>query len=513
MKKVFQNKSFFTLTILGILPVILLFNLMGFNVSAPAEQRKPNIIMIISDEQNAGIMGCAGDPWVNTPNLDNLAAGGILFDAHYCSSPICAPSRQSLTMGKYVSHHNVWNNGIGCPNDSPSLPRILNESGYESFLVGGMKYNGNNYGFSQYTEEKGVILPNAGGKKNSGKLQPRKRIPAGIFKNNGNALGEEFSPMGAHDQHMETFTDVQRCKDALSFIRQRKETDKPFFLVVGFIAPHYPLEATNDLINKYKGKIPMPEVPKDYISKLPLNYKHLRNERKFENVPDDVKKLARESYYARVEWGDKKVGEVVNAIKNSSFSDNTVIIYTSDHGENLGEHGLWWKNSLYNSSVEVPLIMNWPKRWPGGQKRTKASGSVDLVQTIAEIAEAKTPKNWDGNSMLKWLDNPSSAWKDMAISEYYAGYIASGIAMIRKEDWKYVYHTRADAKHGPEIELYNVQKDPKELLNLANDKKYADKIKVLHAALVKELGEDPEQTEQRWRAGAIPEAPRGIAMH
>lgn len=510
MKKI-QYKRGFAFTVIGVLTVTVMVNLMSFNTPVPVEQRKPNIIMIISDEQNARIMGCAGDPWVNTPNLDQLAANGILLDAHYASSPICAPSRQSLTMGKYVSHHNVWNNGVGCPNDAPSLPRILNASGYESFLVGGMKYNGNNYGFSSYTEEKGISLPNEGKKRREGSLAARKRVPAGIFKNNNNELGDEFSIMGASDEHMETFTDVQRCKDALSFIKQRKETDKPFFLVVGFMAPHYPLEATKDLVNKYKDKIPMPEVPKGYVENLPLNYKHLRNERKFENVPENVQKLARESYYARVEWGDQKVGEVLKAIKNSSFSDNTVIIYTSDHGENLGEHGVWWKNTLYNSSAQVPLIMSWPKRWAGGQKRTKASGSVDLVQTIADIAKAQTPKDWDGNSMLKWLDNPSSAWKDMAISEYYAGYIASGIAMIRKENWKYVYHTRADTKHGPEIELYNMEKDPKELLNLAKDKKYTEKIKMLHASLVKELGEDPEQTEARWRAGAIPEAPKGIA--
>jgi len=475
-----------------------------------AGAKQPNIIMIVSDEQNAGIMGCAGDPWIHTPNLDGLAKSGILLDAHYCSSPICAPSRQSLTMGKYVSHHNVWGNTVGGANDAPSLPRILNASGYESFLVGGMKYNGNNYGFSQYSAAKGIVLPKDGKKIAAATPKLRKRVPADVFKNNGNEIGEEFSPMGASDESMETFTDVQRCKDALSFIAQRKKEDKPFFLIVGFMAPHYPLQSTHALLNKYKDKIPMPEIPKGYLDQLPLNYKHLRNERKFENVPDDVIKLARESYYARVEWGDQKVGEVLQAIKNSPFSDNTVIIYTSDHGENLGEHGLWWKNTLYDCSARVPLIMSWPKRWEGGQKRTKASGSVDLVQTIADIAGAKTPKDWDGTSMLKWLDNPSVKWKDLAVSEFYAGYTSSGIAMIRKENWKYVYHARADAKHGPETELYNMQADPKELVNLAGIKKYADKIKDLHAALVKELGEDPEQTEQRWRAGATPEVPTGI---
>jgi choline-sulfatase len=312
------------------------------------------------------------------------------------------------------------------------------------------------------------------------------------------------------DENMETFVDAQRRDAALKFLRERTGNPKPFFLVVGFIAPHYPLVAPPEYLARFKDKIPRPEIPPGYLDSLPLNYRHLRNDRKLERVPPETVKLAVEAYYARVEWTDHQIGRVLDALRASPFADNTIVIYTSDHGENLGEHGLWWKNCMYDSAARVPLIVSWPGRWPGGQARAGACGAVDLVQTIAALGGAKPPADWQGDSMVPWLDQPSYAWKNRAVTEYYSGYIASGIAMIREGDWKYVYHARADERHGPERELYNLSADPREFRNLAGNSGQRDRLTALHAALVKELGEEPEQTEARWRAGAIPEAPRGI---
>jgi choline-sulfatase len=481
-------------------------------VIAVNNDKKPNIIFIISDEHNARIMGCNGDPIVSTPNLDALAAKGILFRAHYCSSSICAPSRQTLLIGKYVSHHNVWTNTICVPNDTPSLPGLLRKSGYESVLIGGMKFgSGRDYGLATYTAEKKLVLPkNRNNKAEDITPKQRKRVQADLFKDNGNEIGKEFTPIGVDAEDMKTFVDVKKRDDAISFIQERKMEDKPFFLIVGFMAPHYPLVSTAVLVAKYKDKVQKPDLPEGYVDKLPLNYKHLRNERQLEKVPPEIVKLGRESYYARVEWIDQQIGQVLDAVSKSPLADNTIIIYTADHGENIGEHGLWWKNSLYDTSANVPLIISWPGRWKGGQKRAEACASVDLVQTMAELGGIKVPSDWDGTSMVPWLDNPTYKWKNMAVSEYYAGYTSSGIAMIRKGNLKYVYHTRADEKHGPEIELFDLSNDPKELNNLSKEVKYSQTIKSMHAGLVKELGEDPEETEGRWRAGAIPEAPFGI---
>lgn len=470
-------------------------------------RRQPNIIVIMTDEHNAGVMGCAGDKIARTPNLDALAARGVIFGAHYCSSPICTPSRQSFTTGKYVSGHSVWSNTQGVPEGTPSLPRIMNAAGYDSYLDGKMHYKGGmTHGFSIIEEKTGTIKPpkevsdfNAENRKG----KPRRRLPAGQFPDNGSTLGEEFEQVGTPDK-MDTFIDVPRRDNAIKFLRERPSDAKPFFLTIGFIAPHYPLVAPAEYLAHFQGKVPPPEIPDGYLDTLPLNYKHLRNDRKFERVPPETARLGLEAYYARVEWIDHQIGQVLDALKSSPFAENTIVIYTSDHGENMGEHGLWWKNCLYDCGARVPLIVSCPARWKGGQQRSGACGVLDLVQTIAALGGAKVPQDWKGSSMLPWLDDAAFAWKDQAVSEYYAGYTASGIAMIRQGDWKYVYHTRADETHGPERELYQLRDDPKELHNLSGDPTQQARIAAMHEALVKETGEDPEKTEARWRAGDGP---------
>lgn len=471
---------------------------------------KPNILVVITDEHHAGVMGCAGDKLARTPNLDALAAQGVIFDAQYCASPICIPSRQSLTIGKYVSHHNVWGNTAAqAPESWPTLPKIMTAAGYDPCLVGKMHYKGGQtYGFNildKASKTKGAKEEKASA---APKPRARQRLPAGVFQDQGDKLGEEFTPIGEATD-MDSFVDVKRREDAVKFFRERKADAKPFFLVVGLIAPHYPMVAPPEYLAHFKDKIPPPEIPQGYLESLPLNYKHLRNDRKLERVPPETVKLAREAYYARVEWTDHQIGEVLKALKASPFASDTIVIYTSDHGENLGEHGLWWKNCMFDCAARVPLIVSWPKRWKGGQRRSGACGSVDLVQTIAALAGAQTPKDWDGESFLPWLDDPSFAWRDLAVSEFYSGYIASGMVMIRQGDWKLVYHTRADEKHGPEQELYNLKTDPQELRNLAADPKEEGRMKRMFEALVKELKENPEESEKRYRAGAIPECAKG----
>ncbi|WP_081452810.1 sulfatase-like hydrolase/transferase [Verrucomicrobium spinosum] len=474
----------------------------------------PNIIVIMTDEHNASVMGCAGDKVARTPHLDALAERGVLFDAHYCASPICTPSRQSFTTGKYVSGHRVWSNTPGVPEGTPSLARILNAAGYDSYLNGKMHYKGGmTHGYQIISEKDGRITP---GKepgaeraaRGSNAIKPRQRLAAGRFEDRGDELGEEFEHAGEHAD-MDEFVDVVRRDHAIKFLKERgADNNKPFFLTIGFIAPHYPLVAPPEYLEHFRDKVPFPEVPPGYVDTLPLNYRHLRNDRKFERVPPALAKRALEGYYARVEWIDDQIGMVLEALKNSRFAENTVVIYTSDHGENLGEHGLWWKNCMFDSGARVPLIVSWPSRWKGGQHRTGACGVLDLVQTIAAIGGAQVPSDWKGVSMIPWLDDHSAPWRDLAVSEYYASYVASGFAMIRQGDWKYVYHTRADELHGPERELYNLREDPRELHNLAGKEENMPRMEAMHKAMVEETGEDPEVTEARWRAGETPEVPR-----
>ncbi len=489
--------------------LVIIVILLGLSTGkhSPAAEPRPNILVIMTDEHHAGVMGCDGNRLARTPNLDGLAAKGVRFSAHYCASPICTPSRQTFTTGKYVSGHRVWSNTPGVPEGTPSLARILNAAGYESFLDGKMHYKGGmTHGYATISEKDGTItLPKRAEDFAStpAKQKPRSRLPAGEFRDQGSEVGAEFDHVGQANP-LDTFVDAARRKHAVQFLKERKPDAKPFFLTVGFIAPHYPLEAPAEYLDHFKDKVPQPIIPDGYLEKLPLNYRLMRNDRKLENVPPETVKAAMEGYYARVEWIDDQIGQVLRALEQSPFADDTVVIYTSDHGENLGEHGLWWKNSMYDCAARVPLIISWPKRWRGDQHRAAACGMVDLVQTIAALGGAEVPADWKGESMLPWLDDEAFPWRDLAVSEYFGSYVASGFAMIRQGDWKYVYHTRADASHGPERELFNLRTDSREMENLAGDPAQRKRLKDMHDALVKETGEDPEVTEANWRAGMGP---------
>ena len=453
--------------------------------------KRPNIIVIMSDEHNASVTGCYGNDIVSTPNLDKLAAAGSTFDACYCNSPLCVPSRLAFTAGKYVSRTGAWSNSCWLPRaDYPSLPRLLNAVGYESVLCGKMHYDKTRrYGFTEIGGNMNASNKTGGG----GRRKPDDLVPKpGHTDRFDNFHPGDDSSILKHDRRVTAGT--------IEFLSSRKADDKPFFLLAGYLAPHFPLIVPQRYWDHYRGKVPMPIIPPGHLESQPLNYKHHRIGFNVENAPDDIVRKGRELYYGLTEWLDDEIGKVLAALAGSQVADNTVVIYTTDHGENMGEHGLWWKNCMYEHAARVPLIVWWPARWTGPQRRTGACSLVDVVQTIAALAGAETPSDWNGDSMLRWLDDAATQWKDLAVSEYYGHNIASGFAMIRIGTYKYVYHTPADENHPAERELYNLRIDPGEFHNLADEPKEQRRIKNMHAALIAELGAHLDDIELRCRA-------------
>jgi choline-sulfatase len=453
--------------------------------------KKPNILWIMSDEHNPRVAGYYGNKIVRTPNVDSLAASGITFDTHYCNSPLCAPSRLSLTAGKYASRVGAWTNSCTLPDaDIASLPRVLNAAGYESFLCGKQHYDySRRYGFTEI----GGNFNNSYMTGTGHRLEPTHTQQS--------RLSPRFNSFHPGDHGGSVEHDRKVTAGAVEFLSKRQADDKPFFLFTGYLAPHFPLVVPEEYFAHYRGRVSMPVIPEGYLDKLPLNYKVQRAGFEEIGVPDETVRRGRELYYGLVEWADNEIGKVLAALRlHPEVADNTIIIYSADHGENMGEHGLWWKNCLYDSATRVPLVISWPKRWSGGQRRAGASSHVDLVQTIAELAGGHTPADWNGNSMVQWMDNRHASWKDRAVSEYYAHNTSSGYAMLRSGEWKYVYHTVIDKDHPAEHELYNLSSDPQEFTNLAGDSKHKAHIEAMHQALCKEIGEDPDETEQRSRS-------------
>jgi choline-sulfatase len=459
--------------------------------AAPKTPRRPNILFIISDEHNARVTGCYGNRTVRTPHLDSLAADGVAFECAYTNSPLCVPARLAFTSGKYISRTGGWNNSCWLPSpEYPSIARAMTAAGYESFLCGKMHYDATcRYGF---TELGGSMnnghMTGRGGRRRADDTSANTKVRDARFADFRTA---ERSPVMNHDRRV--------TAGVLDFLAKRQATEKPFFLVAGYLAPHFPLIVPDGFYEPYKGKIAMPELPPGHVAAQPLNYQHLR--RGFGVVETDpaLVRKGRELYYGLTQWVDAQVGEVLAALRKSRVADSTVVIYTTDHGENMGEHALWWKNCMYEHAARVPLIVRWPDRWTGGQRRTGACSLVDVVKTIAELGGANVPDDWNGQSLAGWMDNPQTKWRDLAVSEYYAHNIASGYAMLRTGNFKYVYHTPADDKHPAERELYDLAADPNEFTNLARQPDQKARIEALHAALVKELGRDPDETERRCR--------------
>jgi choline-sulfatase len=462
------------------------------NASAAAAKKpsKPNILWIMSDEHNHAITGCYGNKLIQTPHIDSLAEQGITFDTHYCNSPLCVPSRASLTAGKYTSRVDVWGLTSELPTaDIPSLPRVLNAAGYQSFLCGKQHYDyTRRYGFTEV----------GGNFNNSYKTGKGRRIaPTHLEQERLSPRFNEFHP-GDHGSTVEH--DRRVTSGALDFLTQKRDSTQPFFLFVGYLAPHFPLIVPEEYWERYKGKVDMPEIPAGFLDRLSLNYKVQRASFQEIGVPDDVVRKGRELYYGLTSWADNEIGKVLTALRsNPEVAENTVIIYSSDHGENMGEHGMWWKNCMYEQASRVPLVISYPKRWKGGQRRTGASSHLDLVKTVVEIGGGHTPDDWNGDSMLHWMDRHDTKWKDYAVSEYYGLNTASGYVMVREGNWKYVYHSVIDKDHPAQQELYNLVNDPKEFTNLADRPEYQARMKMMHERMVKEVGGDPNETEQRAR--------------
>ncbi len=450
---------------------------------------RPNILFIMSDEHDPGVTGCYGDPVVRTPNLDRLAANGVLFDGCYCNSPLCVPSRLSFTAGQYVSRIDAWcNNRVIEQADAGwTLPRVLHRAGYTPYLCGKQHYHRDHrYGFVD-------LLPkhNQHGMtghhrwRNPDDSEPGLRV-----------WHERAAQFHVGDDNEVMALDREVTATVRRFLGEAQQGEGPWFLFAGYVAPHFPLivPKAND---NYRGRVPMPELPPGLLANLPRNYRHHRLG--FGNVDtgETIVRRGRELYWGMVDWFDQEVGKVLGALADSAVADDTIVIYTSDHGENKGDHGLWWKNCMYEHGARVPLLVSWPARWAGGQRRSGACSLVDVVRLVTDLAGGETPAEWDGDSLLPWLDDAGHRWKDTALVEYYGHNITSGFTLWREGTWKYTYHNAAGPGHPAERELYDLASDPKELRNRAAEPAQAERLARMHAAMLAELGEDPEVINAR----------------
>jgi choline-sulfatase len=417
---------------------------------------RPNLLYIHTDQHSPHVTGCYGDPLVETPNLDQLAAGGALFENAYCCSPICVPSRMSMLSGRHPYQNDCWTNEHILDSGIPTIAHAMGAAGYRPALAGRMHSLGPDQ-LRGYAERfVGDHSANHLGSKG-----PDRGVLEGTAGPQRVSLDKSGSGQMGYQVHDEDVTAA--AVDFLNRQGVQKRAglmDQPFSLTVGLMMPHPPYVARAEDFNRYAEIL-----------------------------------RSRAAYWGLVHRVDCLVGEILAALHANGFGENTLIVYTSDHGDMQGEHGLWWKHVFYEESVRVPLIVNWPGVVPAGQRSQRVVSALDVAATLLDGIGAPALPNSPGRSLLPLIDGRTDppSWEDVAFSEYCTDQFGPPDGayqrMIRRDDWKLVYY------HWQPPQLFNLSEDPGELNNRADDPGCAAVLADLTAEVLD--GWDPEKIVAR----------------
>ena len=453
----------------------------------PGEQ--PDIILVMSDEHSPRFSSVYGHEIVRTPNMERLAGDGLTFDAAYCASPICVPSRMAFMTGRYPTSTETWDNGTPLRSDIPTFAHVMQLAGYETVLIGKMHFIGTDqmHGFSRRLVDDSRVCgtwieSNDWNDPDAPRPKARQRL-----LNSGEG----------HTAHIEQ--DEQVLATALEYLEnlQPRSQRGPVFLCISFNAPHFPLRAPEHFNDYWPDNVDVPDVTQAELDNQHPFHKRLRGYFDLNDVDPEDTARGRAAFYALVTWFDGLLGQLIDAVDAAPGLSQSppLLAYVSDHGDMAGEHGLWWKCCFFEDSVRIPLIVRWRGHIAPGQRSSTPVSLMDLGVTFAHLASPPESANvffeqTDGCDMRPWLggrEDPERA----VISEYCAHAAARPIRMIRQGQWKYVYY------HGEPDELYNLASDPGEKNNLANEATFAETIEHLKKQLL--AGWDAEAIDRRVR--------------
>jgi choline-sulfatase len=397
----------------------------------------------MSDEHNYRVASVYGHTRVETPNMERLAREGVVYDAAYCPSPLCTPSRSSFMSGLPVHQTQVYNNCNVMQFDYPTYGSVLNQQGVHSVSIGKTDvYNlWNVLGFTE------MLLP--GDRKAPGDTNFC-RDPLTI-RDDGPERANGYGPKS------DAFAkDVRVVDEAIHWLgSEAARSGKPWALTVNILAPHFPHYATPELWKKYEGAGDLPEYGPEVDSANHPYAADLRRHFQTEGFTEVQARGLRQGYLACVDFVDTQLGRLLDALQRYGHREDTVVVYTSDHGEMLGKFGMWWKCSMYEDSVRIPLIVSGPGFASNARLDTPVT-LLDLQASIFHATGASRPAHWWGSPLQDvWAHDGQR----IAFSEYHGHGTRSGTFMIRRGPWKLLHH--AAAPH----QLFNISQDPEELCN------------------------------------------------
>jgi iduronate 2-sulfatase len=443
--------------------------------SSSSTQKKLNVLFIAADDLNNDL-GCYGHPLVKSPHIDRLAARGVRFDRAYCQFPLCSPSRSSLMTGMRPDETKVYDlqkHFRETLADVVTLPQLFQRNGYFAARVGKIYHYGNPGGIGTNgldDEPSWNVRINPRGVDRDEETVLTNRTP-------GRGLGSSLS-FYASPAPDEEHTDGKVASETIRLIEQNR--DRPFFIAAGFYRPHCPYIAPRKYFDLYPlDKIAAPSFSADEWKTIPpaalwVNSPHF-------GVSTQAQRESIQAYYASISFLDANVGRLVDALQRLGLADNTIIVFWSDHGYLLGQHGHWMKMTLFEGSARNPLIIAGP-----GVAKGKASGRtvelVDLYPTLADLCSlSDTPKNLAGRSLRPLLKNPQDRWEKPALTQVLRGVGENAFMGYSVRTERYRYTEWDEGRKG--TELYDYDRDPQELRNLSGDPKHANTLEMMKKLL------------------------------
>lgn len=450
-----------------------------------------NVLLILTDQQRKDSLGAYGSAYAQTPFLDRLAGEAVMFNRAYVANPICMPNRHSLFSGRYPHNHGVYTNGLLLQDCGCNILHDLSVRGWQTANIGKIHFtptDGGNGGESMTSWSDEAADYSWHGpywgfqyvELTVGHSRQRGHYREWFLQNGGDdRMFEGHSESGAaacmtmpipERLHSSSFVGERTCE----WLRNRRDPSRPFFLVASFPDPHFPFDPPAEAVDRFRaGEPPMPEGGWEDLETRPEHYrKHFRGEwhrsgrMPSVTTPDGTSwEHARErirNTHAMVSLIDRNVGKILDTLRELKLDEETVVVFTSDHGELLGDHGLWYKGPFYYEGlVNVPLII----RIPGVKARVDEGlfSTVDMVPTLCELLDVELPGYVDGVSQKKHLYDPESIVRDWCMVEYRNGFgkMDRASRALITEQYKYVRYQNG------ERELTDLVQDPTEHCNVA----------------------------------------------
>lgn len=452
--------------------------------------KQPNILLITTDQQRYDTLGCTGNPIIQTPHLDNLASRGVLFSDMHVQNPICAPSRACLATGRLPFATRVHANGSILPTSERTLMQHLAENDYTTAGFGKMHFRPQKAGLhhdSDRLPEQPAHYPYYGFQEcrltDDTRVGPYTEylathgIDHRVDIDSGDKGQWKVFTGSIPEEHHQTTWITDRTLDHLSGVDRKQ----PFFVWTSFVDPHHPFSVPPPFDSMYDPEqMPLPLQSAEEEARLSEAYRVLRyglgdnhESVDFSAFTDQDWQRIKASYYGMVSLIDKNVGRILTALQQGDLLDNTIIVFTADHGEYLGDHGILFKSlSTYGCLTRVPFILSYPQALPTGESRSNLAQQIDLFPTLMELAGLDTPTGVQGKSLLPAINDPeqelySEIYSEMA--DHPKIDPTRCLVTLRSKQWRYTYHV--GNQYG---ELYDLQQDPDELVNLWNEDTHAD---------------------------------------